>query len=78
MKLALQSTKVMVESKFVVIGFFLQWNIMDSQLWSGLKRVGLIESERRIKGQIPTIEWRYYLLSLDCGVERFAQAVRSH
>ena len=40
--------------------------------------MGLIESERRIKGQLPTIERRYYLLSLDGGVERFAQAVRSH
>ena len=52
--------------------------LIDAQLWSGLKRVGLIESERRIKGQLPTIERRYYLLSLDGGVERFAQAVRSH
>lgn len=53
-------------------------HLIDSQLWSGLKRVGLIESERRIKGQSPTIEKRYYLLSLDGGVKRFAQAVRSH
>ena len=45
---------------------------------SGLKRVGLIESERRIKGQLPTIERCYYLLSLDGGVERFAKSVRSH
>ena len=52
--------------------------LIDAQLWSGLKRVGLIESERRIKGQLPTIERRYYLLSLDSGVERFATAVRSH
>ncbi|MEM8721444.1 MAG: ISAs1 family transposase [Cyanobacteria bacterium P01_G01_bin.39] len=51
---------------------------MDSHLWSGLKRVGLIESERRIKGQPPSIEQRYYLLSLDGGIERFAQASRSH
>ena len=53
-------------------------NLMDGRLWSGLKRVGLVESERRIKGQLPRIEKRYYLLSLDGGVERFAQAVRSH
>ena len=52
--------------------------LIDARLWSGLKRVGLIESERRIKGQLPTIERRYYLLSLNGGVERFAQAVRSH
>lgn len=35
-------------------------------------------SERRIKGKPPSIEQRYYLLSLDGGVERFAQASRSH
>ena len=53
-------------------------HLIDSHLWSGLKRVGLIESERRITGQPPTIERRYYLLSLDGGVQRFAQASRSH
>ena len=31
-----------------------------------------------IKGKPPSIEQRYYLLSLDSGVERFAQASRSH
>lgn len=53
-------------------------HLIDAELWSGLKRVGLVESERRIKGKPPTIEQRYYLLSLDGGVERFAQGVRSH
>ena len=53
-------------------------HLIDAHLWSGLKRVGLIESERKITGQPPTIERRYYLLSLNGGVERFAQASRSH
>jgi predicted transposase YbfD/YdcC len=53
-------------------------HLVDSHLWSGLKRVGLIESERKILGKPPTFERRYYLLSLDGGVERFAQASRSH
>ena len=53
-------------------------HLIDGQLWSGLKRVGLVESERRIKGKSPTIEKRYYLLSLDGGVERFAQGIRNH
>jgi predicted transposase YbfD/YdcC len=53
-------------------------HLIDSHLWSGLKRVGLIESERRVKGKPATIEQRYYLLSLDGGVERFAHASRSH
>ncbi len=53
-------------------------HLIDAHLWSGLKRVGMIESERKIEGKPSTIERRYYLLSLDGGVERFAQAVRSH
>ncbi|GAB4341077.1 MAG: ISAs1 family transposase [Cyanophyceae cyanobacterium] len=46
--------------------------------WVGLKRVGMVESERRLAGRPPQIERRYYLSSLDGGVERFAEAVRSH
>ena len=53
-------------------------HLIDAHLWSGLKRVGLVESERRLPGQVPTIEQRYYLLSLDGDVERFARSVRSH
>jgi predicted transposase YbfD/YdcC len=53
-------------------------HLIDAHLWSGLKRVGLIESERKISGQASTLEQRYYLLSLDGGVERFAGATRSH
>ncbi|PZU98526.1 MAG: ISAs1 family transposase [Leptolyngbya sp.] len=40
--------------------------------------MNLIESERRLLGQPPTITQRYYLVSLDGDVERFAQATRSH
>ena len=53
-------------------------HLIDAHLQTGLRRVGLIESERRIKGKLPTIERRYYLLSLDGGVKRFAQGVRNH
>jgi len=49
-----------------------------AQLWEGLKRVGMVEAERRIDGQSITIERRYFLTSLDGGVERFAQATRQH
>jgi predicted transposase YbfD/YdcC len=52
--------------------------LVDADQWAGLKRVGLIESERRLPGQPPAITQRYYLVSLDGGVERFAQATRSH
>ncbi|PSN07034.1 hypothetical protein C7293_30725 [filamentous cyanobacterium CCT1] len=53
-------------------------HLVDADQWTGLKRVGLIEAERRLPGQAPTITQRYYLVSLDGGVERFAQATRSH
>ena len=53
-------------------------HLVDADQWLGLKRVGLIESERRLPEQAPTLTQRYYLTSLDGGVERFAQATRSH
>jgi predicted transposase YbfD/YdcC len=53
-------------------------HLVDADQWVGLRRVGLIESERRLPGQPPTVTQRYYLTSLDGGVERFAQATRSH
>jgi predicted transposase YbfD/YdcC len=46
--------------------------------WAGLKRVGMVEAERHIDGQATSFERRYYLTSLDGGVERFAHAVRTH
>jgi predicted transposase YbfD/YdcC len=53
-------------------------HLIDASQWRGLKRVGLVESERRIKGQPTTIDQRYFLVSLDGDVERFAYAVRGH
>lgn len=53
-------------------------HLEGSQRWKGLKRVGMIESERRIKGKTTTLERRYYLTSLDGGIERFAYAARGH
>lgn len=50
----------------------------DAQLWKGLKRVGMVEAERRIEGQPATTERRYFLTSLDGGVECFADASRCH
>lgn len=38
----------------------------------------MIESEHRIEGKPTTLERRYYLLSLDGDVHRFATAVRRH
>ena len=53
-------------------------HLIDAERWVGLKRVGLVESERRILGHPPTIEQRYYLVSVDGGVQRFAEGVRRH
>lgn len=52
--------------------------LIDSEKWRGLKSIGVVESERRIKGKETTIERRYYLTSLEQGVKQFAQGVRSH
>jgi len=52
--------------------------LVGAQRWVGLQRVGMVESERRIAGEPPSLERRYYLLSSAGGVEQFAQAVRSH
>ncbi len=53
-------------------------HLTNADQWHGLKRVGMIEAERRILGQPTTLERRYYLVSLDGGVERFAHASRGH
>ena len=53
-------------------------HLEDAQLWAALKRVGMIEAERRIEGQPTTLERRYFLSSLDGGIERFAYANRGH
>ena len=53
-------------------------HLENAKRWTGLNRVGMIESERRIDGRPTTIERRYYLTSLEGGVERFAYASRGH
>ena len=53
-------------------------HLEEAQLWAGLKRVGMIEAERRIEGKPTTLERRYFLSSLDGGIKRFAYANRGH
>jgi predicted transposase YbfD/YdcC len=53
-------------------------HLLGAQKWEGLRSIGMVESERRVNGQISAIEQRYYLLSLECDVNRFADAVRNH
>ena len=52
--------------------------LIDSDLWTGLKTIGMVESLRKITGKETTLERRYYLSSLDSEIKKFAQAVRSH
>lgn len=51
--------------------------LIGAENWMGLKNVGMVESQRNVNGVV-TIEQRYYLLSIENDVQRFAQSVRSH
>ena len=51
--------------------------LLGAQKWSGLKSIGMVESQREMNGKV-SIEQRYYILSIDSDVQRFATAVRSH
>ena len=51
--------------------------LLGAEQWSGLKSIGLVESERRINNHT-TGEHRYYLLSIQSDAQLFAKAVRSH
>lgn len=54
----------------------LEW-FADLTKWEGLKSVGMVESVRELDGK-STAERRYFLSSLELGIETFARAVRSH
>lgn len=45
--------------------------------WAGIKTIGMVESERYIKGKT-SIECRYYIASLSQNAMTFSHAVRSH
>lgn len=49
----------------------------QTQLWKGLKSIGLVERECR-EGDKVTVEQRYFINSLVADGKRFAPAVRSH
>jgi predicted transposase YbfD/YdcC len=51
--------------------------LLGAQKWSGLRSIGMVESQREMNGKV-SIEQRYYILSLESDVHRFAAAVRSH
>jgi predicted transposase YbfD/YdcC len=51
--------------------------LLGADKWLGLKSIGMVESQRKLDGRVST-EQRYYLLSFEPDVHRFATAVRSH
>ena len=63
-------------AKYKWLKKFLEF-LLDSDKWIGLKSIGMVESQRTIKGE-STLETRYYLNSFSSNAEVFAQAVRGH
>ena len=51
--------------------------LIGAHKWSGLKSIGMVESQREMNGKV-SVEQRYYILSIESDVQRFATAVRSH
>ena len=51
--------------------------LIGAEKWTGLKSIGMVESERNLNGVV-SIEQRYYILSIESDVHRFSQSVRSH
>ena len=49
----------------------------DREQWEGLRSVGMVEAVRELPGH-RSVERRYYLSSLEAGIETFARAVRGH
>ena len=51
--------------------------LIGAEKWRGLKSIGMVESERIINGNVST-EHRYYLLSFERDIHKFAKSVRNH
>lgn len=51
--------------------------LVGAENWAKLRSIGMVESQRKINGCI-SVEQRYYILSIESDVHRFAEAVRSH
>jgi predicted transposase YbfD/YdcC len=52
-------------------------DLVQKEAWAQLRCLGLVESERHLKGEV-TIERRYYIASIPNEVQLFAHAVRAH
>ena len=51
--------------------------LIGAEKWRDLRSIGMVESQRTINGTTST-EYRYYLLSLENDVHKFAKSVRNH
>jgi hypothetical protein len=51
--------------------------LIGAEKWASLKSIGMVESERQVNGKV-SLEQRYYILSIESDVNKFASAVRSH
>ena len=49
----------------------------QTELWEGLKIIGMVESERTVDDQT-TIEYRYYIGSIENSAQLFGKSVRDH
>jgi predicted transposase YbfD/YdcC len=52
-------------------------DIVGKSDWKGLKTVGVMESTRKMEGKT-SVEYRFYISSIEKDAARFAKAVRSH
>ncbi len=50
---------------------------IDTSAWSNLNIIGMVESQRTIKDET-SVEYRYYIGSIENDAELFAQSVRAH
>jgi hypothetical protein len=50
---------------------------IDTSAWSNLNIIGMVESQRTIKDE-SSVEYRYYIGSMEKYFEFFAQSVRAH
>jgi predicted transposase YbfD/YdcC len=65
-----------IETRKYVMTSDIDW-LQGKENWAGLKTLGLVESTREVNGEV-SHDKRYYISSLECDAEKFANAVRSH
>lgn len=66
-----------IETRRCVVTEDVEW-LTDKQLWSGLRSIVMVESEREIIGGAKSYERRFFISSLEANAEQMLKAVRSH